>query len=31
MGEGFMLPPQYEIYREQLERSLIPIQVRELD
>ena len=31
MGEGFMLPPQYEPYREQLERSLIPIQVRELD
>lgn len=31
MGEKLMLPPQYEQYREQLKRSLIPIQVRELD
>lgn len=31
MGEKLMLPPQYEHYREQLERSLIPIEVRELD
>jgi glyoxalase family protein len=31
MGEQLMLPIQYEQYREQLERSLIPIQVRELD
>ncbi|WP_432363102.1 ring-cleaving dioxygenase [Sporosarcina sp. UB5] len=31
MGEQLMLPVQYEKYREQLERKLIPIQVRELD
>lgn len=31
MGEKLMLPQQYEQYREQLERSLIPIKVRELD
>ncbi|MEH7523071.1 ring-cleaving dioxygenase [Bacillus sp. JJ1503] len=31
MGEQLMLPVQYEQYREQLERSLIPIKVRELD
>ncbi|MGI2296302.1 ring-cleaving dioxygenase [Paenibacillus sp. GXUN7292] len=31
MGEKLMLPAQYEKYREQLERSLIPIQVRELE
>ncbi|WP_252501627.1 ring-cleaving dioxygenase [Sporosarcina sp. Marseille-Q4943] len=31
MGEKLMLPVQYEQYREQLERRLIPIQVRELD
>lgn len=31
MGEKLMLPSQYEKYREQLERSLIPITVRELD
>lgn len=31
MGEKLMLPPQYEHYREQLERSLIPIKVRELE
>ncbi|MFC5603684.1 ring-cleaving dioxygenase [Sporosarcina koreensis] len=30
MGEHLMLPVQYEKYREQLERRLIPIQVREL-
>ncbi|WP_010284903.1 ring-cleaving dioxygenase [Bacillus timonensis] len=31
MGEQLMLPVQYEQYREQLERSLIPIKVRKLD
>lgn len=31
MGQQLMLPTQYEQYREQLERSLIPIQVKELD
>ncbi|MCC3358158.1 ring-cleaving dioxygenase [Bacillus sp. REN16] len=31
MGEQLMLPAQYEQYREQLERSLIPIKVRNLD
>ena len=31
MGEKLMLPEQYEQYREQLERTLIPIEVRELD
>jgi glyoxalase family protein len=31
MGEQLMLPSQYEQYREQLERSLIPIKVRKLD
>ncbi|MBU8880887.1 ring-cleaving dioxygenase [Bacillus sp. FJAT-29790] len=31
MGEQLMLPAQYEQYREQLERSLIPIKVRKLD
>lgn len=31
MGTELKLPAQYEQYREQLERSLIPIKVRELD
>lgn len=31
MGEQLMLPEQYEQYREQLESSLVPIHVRELD
>jgi glyoxalase family protein len=31
MGEKLMLPPQYEHYREQLERRLMPIKVRELE
>ena len=31
MGEKLMLPEQYEQYREQLERTLIPIEVKELD
>ena len=31
MGEQLKLPAQYEQYREQLERSLIPIEVRNLD
>ena len=31
MGEKLMLPKQFEQYREQLERRLIPIKVRELD
>lgn len=31
MGAELKLPEQYEQYREQLERSLIPIEVRELD
>ncbi len=31
MGEKLMLPVQYEQYREQLKRKLIPIKVREID
>lgn len=31
MGEKLMLPPQYEHLREQLENSLFPIKVRELN
>ncbi|MFS0634949.1 ring-cleaving dioxygenase [Mesobacillus foraminis] len=31
MGEKLMLPEQYEPHREQLERSLLPFEVRELD
>lgn len=31
MGEKLMLPDQFEQHREQLERVLIPIEVRELD
>lgn len=31
MGEKLMLPEKYEQFREQLEQSLIPIRVRELD
>lgn len=31
MGEHLMLPHQYEHHREQLEQTLIPIEVRELD
>ncbi|MGY0693916.1 ring-cleaving dioxygenase [Virgibacillus sp. FSP13] len=31
MGEKLMLPVQFEKYRERLERSLIPIKLRELD
>ncbi|WP_107841198.1 ring-cleaving dioxygenase [Metasolibacillus meyeri] len=31
MGSELMLPSQYEQHREQLERTLIPIAVRELD
>ncbi|WP_121612683.1 ring-cleaving dioxygenase [Mesobacillus foraminis] len=31
MGEKLMLPDQYEPHREQLERSLLPFEVRELD
>ncbi len=31
MGEGLMLPEQYEQYRDYLKRSLIPIEVRNLD
>ncbi|XXM70597.1 ring-cleaving dioxygenase [Lysinibacillus sphaericus] len=31
MGEKLMLPEQYEVHREQLERSLTPIEVRELN
>jgi glyoxalase family protein len=31
MGEKLMLPEQYEGHREQLERTLIPIEVREID
>lgn len=30
MGENLMLPSQYEQYRPQIERRLVPIQVREL-
>jgi glyoxalase family protein len=31
MGENLMLPEQYEAHREQLERTLTPIEVREVD
>ena len=31
MGEKLMLPEQYEIHRDQIERALIPFEVRELD
>ena len=31
MGEQLMLPAQYEHYREQLERRLIPVTVKALD
>ncbi|RST77453.1 ring-cleaving dioxygenase [Siminovitchia acidinfaciens] len=31
MGEKLMLPQQYEMYRQRLEESLIPIKVRELN
>ncbi|MFD1706193.1 ring-cleaving dioxygenase [Siminovitchia sediminis] len=31
MGKELKLPPQYEKYRERLERELIPIKVRKLD
>ncbi|MGK5507697.1 ring-cleaving dioxygenase [Brevibacillus formosus] len=31
MGEKLMLPEQYESHREQIERVLLPFQVRELD
>jgi glyoxalase family protein len=31
MGEKLMLPNQYEQYREQIERQLLPFKVRELD
>ena len=31
MGEKLMLPPQYEKNREQLESTLIPFEVREID
>lgn len=31
MGSQLMLPPQYEIHRDQLERTLIPIKVRTLE
>ncbi len=31
MGEQLMLPEQYEPYRKQLERLLLPFEVRELD
>lgn len=31
MGENLMLPEQYEPHREQIERALLPIEVRELD
>lgn len=31
MGQQLMLPTQYEHHREKLERSLIPIKVKELD
>ncbi|MCA1055856.1 ring-cleaving dioxygenase [Rossellomorea aquimaris] len=31
MGEGLMLPEQYEKHRKELENALIPIEVRELD
>ncbi|MBM4763589.1 ring-cleaving dioxygenase [Bacillus sp. B15-48] len=31
MGEKLMLPPQYEPHRDQIERGLLPFEVRELD
>ncbi|WP_182005983.1 ring-cleaving dioxygenase [Priestia aryabhattai] len=31
MGEKLMLPEQYETHRDQIERGLIPFEVRELD
>jgi len=31
MGEQLMLPPQYESHRVQIERSLLPFEVKELD
>ncbi|MBX9983747.1 MULTISPECIES: ring-cleaving dioxygenase [Priestia] len=31
MGEKLMLPEQYETHRDQIERALIPFEVRELD
>lgn len=31
MGEKLMLPAQYEHYREKLEQSLIPIEIKNLD
>ncbi len=31
MGEALKLPPQYESHREKLTRTLVPIEVRELD
>jgi glyoxalase family protein len=31
MGEKLMLPAQYEIHRDKIERVLLPVQVRELD
>ncbi|MEN1968082.1 ring-cleaving dioxygenase [Lentibacillus sp. N15] len=31
LGQSLKLPPQYEKYRQQLENTLIPIEVRELD
>jgi glyoxalase family protein len=31
MGEKLMLPAQYELQREQIERGLLPFKVRELD
>ncbi|MBP1968381.1 glyoxalase family protein [Virgibacillus natechei] len=31
MGEKLMLPEQYELYRERLQKSLFPIEVRNLD
>ncbi|MFJ5761884.1 ring-cleaving dioxygenase [Neobacillus sp. NPDC093182] len=31
MGEKLMLPSQYEPHREQIERALLPFEVRELD
>ena len=31
MGEKLMLPEQYEAHRDQLERTLIPVEVREVD
>jgi glyoxalase family protein len=31
MGEKLMLPAQYELHREQIERGLLPFKVRDLD